>query len=220
MQNNREFKDQVYGAFAQVTKSLSSPRRLELLDLLLQGPRSVDALAEGTAQPVASTSQHLQVLKRARVVETRRIGTRVEYRLAPDVGPLFVALRRLAEARSPELIAAKREFYARAGAPETIERAELQARMAQGSVALLDVRPPGEFDAGHIPGALNIPVHELEPRLHELPDGALVVATCRGPYCTFAADAVRVLRANGVAAVRFDDGVGEWAADGGVLEAS
>lgn len=220
MQNSREYKSQVYGAFAQVTKALGSPRRLELLDLLLQGPRSVDALAAGTGQPLASTSQHLQVLKRARVVDTRRLGTRVEYRLAPGVAPVFVALRRLAQDRSPDLQVAQRDFYARAGAPDRIARADLVERLASGDVTLLDVRPPGEFAAGHIPGAVNIPVHDLDQRVHELSTGTLVVATCRGPYCTFAADAVRLLRGHGLAAVRFEQGVGEWVADGGALAAS
>lgn len=218
MLNNREFKDAVYGAFAEVGKALSSPRRLELLDLLVQGPRSVEALATSVGQPLANTSQHLQVLKRARVVETERHGTTIEYRLAEGVAEVFVALRRLAEARSPVLADAKRVYFASADAEETIDRRELRRRLTEGSAVLLDVRPAAEFAHGHVEGAQSIPIDQLDDRLAELPEDQLVVATCRGPYCVYAADAVRILRASGREAVRFEDGVGEWQADGGRLE--
>lgn len=211
----RQSKDFVYGAFAEVTKALSSPRRLELLDLLLQGPRPVEGLARAVGQPLANASQHLQVLKRARVVETERRGTTIEYRLAPAVADVFVALRRLAEARNPALPPARERLHG--DALETIDRASLQAGLAAGGVTLIDVRPAGEYAHAHLPDALSMPIDELEARIDELPEDALVVATCRGPYCVFAADAVRILRRHGRRAVRFEDGPGEWSADGGTL---
>jgi len=220
MLNNesRVFKTAAYGALAKVGKALSSPRRLEILDLLAQRPLPVDAIARGTGQGVANASQHLQVLKRARVVETRRQGTTVEYRLAPGVAGMLVGLHRLAEARSPELSETRARFFARAEAPEIIELAELTARMEAGTAVLLDVRPAQEFAHAHVPGAHNIPLVELAARAEELPRDTLVVATCRGPLCVFAADAVRMLRATGRQAVRFEAGVSEWVADGGAVE--
>jgi rhodanese-related sulfurtransferase len=214
----RTYKNAVYGAFAQVAKAMASPRRLELLDLLVQGPLTVEGLARGTGQPVPSASQHLQVLKRARLVERR--GTHIVYRLASEVGPVFVSLRRLAEARSPELQAARRDFYARAEAAEVIEAGVLRGLLEEGGVTLLDVRPSREFAHAHIPGARSIPIDQLAGRLDELPRDQLVVATCRGPYCVFAAEAVRLLRGSGRSAVRFEQGVAEWQLDGGRLSSS
>ncbi len=220
MQNNeaRAFKDEVYGAFAEVTKALSNPRRLELLDLLVQRPRSVESLATSLGQPMGNTSQHLQVLRRARVVETHRFGTTVQYRLAPGVEEMFVVLRRLAEARSPALVHSKQAYFVRSEAEEVVDREELRRRLADGTAVLLDVRPEQEFAFAHVAGAVSIPIDELEARLGELPADQLIVATCRGPYCVFAADAVRTLRAGGREAVRFEDGVGEWRLDGGAVE--
>lgn len=223
--NARGFKDRSYEALAAVTRAFGNARRLELLDLLAQGPRTVDALARATAQPVASASQHLQVLRRASLVETERRGRQIEYRLAPSVPAALAHLRRLAHARSPRLAQVHRDFYLAAGAPETIDGPTLRRRMADGTAVLIDVRPAGEHRAGHIPGALSIPLATLEAALMDpgaalgrLPADALLVATCRGPCCVFAAQAVRTLRAAGRAAVRFEDGVAEWAADGGRLE--
>ncbi len=216
MQNTRTdartFKDQAYTAFAEVTKALANPRRLELLDLLVQRPHFVDELAQATGAPVATTSQHLQVLKRAHVVDTTRHGTAIAYRLAPGVAEVFVALRRLAEARSAELVEAKRRYYA--DAPEVIDADALQERLDADDVVLLDVRPHGEFVHGHVAGARSLPIAELPQRLDELPEDKLVVATCRGPYCVYAKQAVQALRASGRRAVRFEDGVAEWALDG------
>lgn len=213
----RQYKDQVYGAFAEVTRALSSARRLELLDLLVQGPRAVDGLARATDQPVASTSQHLQVLRRSALVETRRLGRQVEYRLAPHVAGTLARLRRLAHDRSPRLAQTHRDFYEAEDAPETIDGPALRRRMAEGTVVLVDVRPAPEYRAAHIAGARSIPLAELDAALPDLPEDTLLVATCRGPYCVFAAEAVRALRAAGRAAVRFEDGIAEWAADGGTL---
>ncbi len=216
----RAFKDAAYAAFAQVTKAMGSPRRLELLDLLVQGPRTVEQLALGTAQPVPSASQHLQVLRRARLVQTQRRGTHVVYRLAPEVGPVFVALRRLAQARSPELQAARGDFFGPEGPLEVIHAEELRSLLAEGRVALLDVRPADEFEHAHIAGARSIPFEELPERLNELPRDQLVVATCRGPYCALAIQAVRLVRASGRSAVRYEEGVAEWQLDGGQLASS
>jgi rhodanese-related sulfurtransferase len=215
--SSRPYKDAVYGRFAETTRALGGARRLELVDLLVQGPRTVDALARATEQPIASASQHLQVLRRAHLVETRRLGRQIEYRLAPGVADVLVALRRLAQARDPALAEAQRRYYADRDAPETIDAAALRRRMADGSVVLVDVRPAAEYRAAHIAGARSIPLAELDGALHTLPTDTLIVATCRGPYCVYAADAVRTLRAAGHEAVRFEDGVAEWAADGGPL---
>ncbi len=213
----RAFKDAAYTAFADVTKALANPKRLELLDLLIQRPFRVDELADGVGQSVGNTSQHLQVLRRARVVETTRRGTAVEYRLAPGVAEVFVALRRLAEARSAELTLARRDFFAGAGAAETIDADALRAGLAAGEVVLVDLRPADEFVHGHVPGARSIPLAELAERLDGLPPDKLIVATCRGPTCVFAAQAVRALRNSGRRAVRFEQGVAEWRADGGAI---
>ncbi len=213
----RQFKQAAYGGLADVTKALGSPRRLELVDLLVQGPRPVESLARATAQPIASASQHLQVLKRARLVETERQGTTIEYRLAPGVAGVLVALRRLAHARSAELRETTDSFFEDTG---TIDRERLTALLREGAAMLVDVRPTAEYEQAHLPGARSIPVETLAERLAELPADRLIVACCRGPYCTFAGDAVRLLQARGFRAARFEDGVAEWSADGGTLEAA
>lgn len=207
----RAFKDGAYAAFATVTKALSHARRLEILDQLAQRPHHVESLARAVGQSVGNASQHLQVLKRARVVETTRHGTSIEYRLAPGVVEVFVALRRLAEARSLELVQVKRDFFDEEDA--AIDGLALQRELAAQRVLLLDVRPRVEFEHDHVEGCHSIPIDELEARIDELPSDRLIVATCRGPYCTFAADAVRMLRASGRRAVRFEGGVGEWRVD-------
>lgn len=211
----REFKDSAYAAFAAVARAFASPRRLELLDLLVQGPLVVEQLAQGVGRPVASTSQHLQVLKRARVVATTRHGTRIEYRLAEGVALAFASLRSLAESRSLELSATKATFYGQSGAADVITAQDLSARMARDEVTLIDVRPEAEYAESHIEGAVSVPIEQLQGRLNELPPDSLLVATCRGPYCVFAADAVRILRASGREAVRFEPGVADWSLQGG-----
>ena len=207
-----EFKFEVWKGFAEVTKALGNPKRLELVDLLVQRPRSVEGLATALGASVGNTSQHLQVLKRARVVDTTRSGTTITYALAEGVAEVFVALRRLAASRS-DALARSRAFFHEA----RVERDELQRHLAAGTAVVVDVRPRDEFDHGHIAGALCMPIEELADRLDQIPRGLLVVATCRGPYCVFAEDAVRILKADGRDAVRFEDGVAEWAADGGVV---
>lgn len=198
--------------FARIAKALAHPKRFELVDLLAQGERPVDALAEATGLPVTTVSSQLQVLREARLVETRRDGTRVFYRLAgDDVAQALGTLRDLARARLPEVALVEQSFFSPGGDDaETVDRAELLARAKRGDVVVVDVRPRLEYDAGHIRGALSIPFDELERRLDELPAGVEVVAYCRGPYCVLAPEAVRVLRRRGRHARRLDSGMPEW----------
>jgi rhodanese-related sulfurtransferase len=213
--NHRRFKDAIYEQFARVGKAVSAPKRLELLDLLCQGPRTVEALAEQAALTVANASQHLQVLRAARLVEAEKKGLYVEYRLADDeVCRFFFALRGLAEARLAEVERVTREYFEARGAMEAIEGDELLRRVKAGEVTVLDVRPAEEYRAGHIPGALSIPVGELKARLRELPKDRDVVAYCRGPYCVMAVEAVELLRKRGFSAHRMEQGVVEWRARG------
>jgi rhodanese-related sulfurtransferase len=201
----------VYEQFARVGKALASPRRLELLDLLGQGPRTVEELARQAGQSLPNTSHHLQVLRAARLVEAEREGLFVTYRLAAEeVGTLFAALRELAESRLAEVAQGRREFLESRGAMEPIERAELLDRVSRGEVTVLDVRPWEEYAAGHIPGAVSVPLGELAGYLDRLPRDREVVAYCRGPYCVLALDAVDLLSDHGFRATRLEDGVAEW----------
>ena len=203
-------KSALFEQLARVGKALASGKRLELLDLLAQAERPVDALATASGLNVTTASAHLQTLKQAGLVATRRDGTKIFYRLAGrDVADLFVRAREVAAAHLPD-VAAARDAYLGADAVESIGRDELLRRVAAGQVTVLDVRPPGEYAAGHLPGAVNIPVDELATRLSELPPDTEVVAYCRGPYCVFAHDAVRLLARHGRRATRLDDGVIEW----------
>lgn len=215
MATHREFKDSLYEQFARVGKALAAPKRLELLDLLSQSPRTVEALAHESACSIANTSQHLQVLRAARLVETTRHGTFMEYRLASAaVGTTFLALRALAEAQLAEVAHVTRDYFEQRGALEPVDEAELLARIAQGEVTVLDVRPAEEFRAGHLPGAVSMPVGELAARLLELPPERDVVAYCRGPYCVMAIEAVTLLRERGFRAQRLELGVADFRARG------
>jgi len=216
---HRQFKDAIYEQFARIGKAVSAPKRLELLDLLCQGPRTVEALAEQAALSMANASQHLQVLRAARLIEAEKKGLYVEYRLADDeVSRFFLALRGLAEARLAEVDVVTREYFEARGAMEPVEGDELLRRVKNGEVTVLDVRPFEEYRAGHIPGALSIPVAELKSRLKELPKGREVVAYCRGPYCVMAVEAVELLRKKGIKAQRMEQGVVEWRARGFRIE--
>lgn len=216
---HRRFKDAIYEQFSRLGKAVSAPKRLELLDLLCQGPRTVEALAEQAAISLANASQHLQVLRAARLVDAEKKGLYVEYRLADDeVGRFFVGLRRLADARLAEVDQVTREYFEQRGALEAVEGNELLRRVRAGEVTVLDVRPPEEYRAGHIPGALSIPVGELEARLRELPKDREVVAYCRGPYCVMAVEAVEILRKKGFTAHRMEQGVADWRARGWRVE--
>lgn len=217
---HRRFKDSIYEQFARIGKAISAPKRLELLDLLCQGLRTVEALAEQAAISVANASQHLQVLRAARLVEAEKKGLYVEYRVASDeVCRFFVTLRGLAESRLAEVEQVARGYFEERGAMEAIESDELLRRVRSGEVTVLDVRPPEEYRAGHLPGALSIPVDELKARLKELPKDRDVVAYCRGPYCVMAIDAVELLRKKGFKAHRMEQGIADWRARGWRVEA-
>jgi len=219
MTPHRRFKDAIYAQFARLGKAVSAPKRLELLDLLGQGPRTVEALAEQAAVSVANASQHLQVLRAARLVDAQKKGLYVEYRLAgDDVGRFFLALRQLAEARLAEVDQVTRAYFEARGALEAVEGDELLRRVRSGEVTVLDVRPSEEYRAGHIPGALSIPIGELRTRLAELPKRRQIVAYCRGPYCVMAVEAVALLRKKGFEAHRLEQGVADWRARGWRVE--
>jgi rhodanese-related sulfurtransferase/DNA-binding transcriptional ArsR family regulator len=197
--------------FARIGKSLASPRRLEILDVLAQGPRTVEALAEETQMSVALTSSHLQVLRAAGLVVARRDRQSMHYRLTSDeVYALLVALRAVARDHMPEAESAAAAYLGRSDEPEPITRDALWARVRDGAVTVLDVRPGAEYEAGHIPGAISIPFDELPARLAGLPRDLDIVAYCRGPYCVMAPQGVDLLRAHGLPARRLEDGLPEW----------
>ncbi len=202
-------KADLYEQFARLGKAMASPRRLELIDLLAQGERSVEDLAGAAGLGVTSCSAHLQVLHNARLVVTRRQGTRIYYSLASDdVARLYGEMREVASRLLAEVEPARRAYLG--DDVEVIGREELLRRAASGQVTVVDVRPAAEYAAGHIPGAISIPIEELAQRLAELPPEIEVAAYCRGPYCVFAHEAVRVLRAAGRGARRLADGMPEW----------
>jgi rhodanese-related sulfurtransferase/predicted transcriptional regulator len=206
---DRRAKTSLFEAIAVMGKAFASPVRLELLDLLAQGPRSVDELAQASDQSTANASQHLQALHAAGLVTREREGTRVRYALAGDETlRVWLALREASAARLAEVERAAREYLG--GDVEAIDRDELVERMARGDVVLVDVRPEAEYAAGHIEGARSIPIDELERRLSELPRGREVVAYCRGPFCAYAHQAVRQLEAAGRKARRLEEGWPEW----------
>jgi rhodanese-related sulfurtransferase/DNA-binding transcriptional ArsR family regulator len=211
----RRFKDSVYGHIARIGKAVAAPKRLELLDLLCQGPRTVEALAGQAGVSVANASQHLQILRAARLVDAEKNGLYVEYRVADEeVSRFFVALRGLAESRLAEIDQVASAFFDQRGTPEAVDGDELLRRVKNGEVTILDVRPAEEYRAGHIPGALSVPLADLKARLEELPKGRDVVAYCRGPYCVMAVEAVQLLRRRGFQAQRMEQGVLEWRARG------
>ncbi|HLE19555.1 MAG TPA: metalloregulator ArsR/SmtB family transcription factor [Vicinamibacteria bacterium] len=216
----RFFKDAIYEQLARIGKTVSSPRRLELLDLLCQTPRTVEALAREANQSIANTSQHLQVLRAARLVEAEKKGLFVTYRLAdPAVGEFFRSLRLLAESRLAEIEQVTRDYLKGRSGMEGVDREALLERVRRGEVVVLDVRPAEEYEAGHIPGALSVPLKELESRLEGLPADQEIVAYCRGPYCMLAVEAVERLRARGFKATRLDESVSDWRARGFEVEA-
>lgn len=207
----RQFKDTIYEQLARIGKAVSAPKRLELLDLLSQGPRTVESLAEHAALTLANASRHLQVLRAARLVETEKRGLYVTYRLAaPEVAQFYLHLRDLAESRLAEVQHAARSYFASHDGLEPIAAAELQQRLRADTVTVIDVRPQEEFDADHIPGAICVPLPQLEAHLRELPQDREIVAYCRGPYCVMSAKAVQVLRERGFSAVRLDASVLDW----------
>jgi len=207
---DRQAKDRLFDQFAVVGKALASPKRLELLDLLAQGERSVDGLARAAEVGLTTCSSHLQVLRRAGLVTTRRDRTTIFYSLAgDDVARLYAGLRSVAQAHRAETERAALDYLGGRDDVEEVPRAELLRRVRTGGVVVLDVRPAEEYAAGHLPGAVSVPLEELAARLSELPD-AEVVAYCRGSYCVLAHDAVRLLHQEGRAAHKLEDGMLEW----------
>lgn len=212
---HREFKDRLYEELGRVARAIDSPRRLELIDLLAQGERSVEDLAAEAMLSMANTSQHLQVLRGARLVEARKEGLRVYYRLAQaEVHGVARAVRGLAQARLAEVDHLVQTHLESRDELEPLPREELLRRIRGGRTVVIDVRPREEYRAGHIPGALSIPLGELDKRLSELPARKEIVAYCRGPYCVMAYEAVARLRARGRRARRLTDGFPEWRASG------
>ena len=217
--SSRPFKDAIYEQFARIGKALASPKRLELLDLLCQGPRTVEVLADQASLSLANASQHLSVLRAARLIQAEKRGLFVTYRLAEGVEGFYLSLRSLAESRLAEVEATTRAFLEGRGAMESVNGAELLARALSGEVTVLDVRPVEEYRAGHLPNARSVPLAELRARLDELPRDREVVAYCRGPYCVLAIEAVRLLREEGFVALRLDTGPPDWRAQGLPVEA-
>lgn len=214
-------KHALFAQFARIGKALSNANRLELIEYLAQGERSVEALAQVSGLSVANTSQHLQQLRQAGLVSTRRDGQRVYYRLSgDDVVTLLDGLRRVADRHLAEVAQLVGAYLGTKDSLEPVPAAELLARARAGEVTVLDVRPPEEFAAGHLPGAINIPLGELEVRLGEFSPEREVVAYCRGPYCVLAFDAVARLRQRGLRARRLEDGYPEWKVAGLPVEPS
>ena len=212
---DRAAKEALFDAFAAVAKALGSGRRAEIVDLLAQGPRSVEEIATEIGQSVANTSHHLQALARGGVVRSTKEGTRVVYRLAgPEVVSLWRSLRAVAAAHVGEVDRLAAAYLGERDALDAVPRAELAKRIKRGDLVVLDVRPEAEFRAGHIAGARSVPIAELNRRLKEIPKSRQVVAYCRGRYCVFADDAVRSLRRKGYRASRLEDGFPEWRDEG------
>jgi rhodanese-related sulfurtransferase len=209
--SDRPAKNALYDALASVAKALGSGRRAELVDVLAQGERSVEDLAGEIDQSIANTSQHLQQLLRSGLVRTRRDGTRIFYSLASErVTDLWLAVRDIAAAHVGELDRLASAYLGDRSDLQTISRQDLRQRVRAGDVVVLDVRPDPEYRAGHIAGARSLPLNDLKRRLRDLPRDVDIVAYCRGPYCVYADDAVRLLRRGGRRAARLEDGYPEW----------
>jgi len=209
--NERNLRDLLYQEFARIGKSLSSPKRLEILDILSQGRKSVEALAKNTEMSVANVSQHLQTLLNARLVKFTKEGNFVIYELADDVIADFLStLHALSEKQLIQVQQIKEAFFNEHLGIEGVTLAQLVTRMEKGEVLLIDVRPKEEFEKAHIPGAVSIPIEELEEQLSSLPTDFDIVAYCRGPYCLLSAQAVKMLKAKGINAFRLKEGVLEW----------
>jgi DNA-binding transcriptional ArsR family regulator/rhodanese-related sulfurtransferase len=216
---HRHFKDRLYGHFAQLGKALASPVRIEFLELLAQSERTVESLAEETGVSLPNASQHLQALRRAGLVDSRKEKLFVRYRLSDHaVGELCIALRKVAEQRSAELDRLVREHFADRSDAEAVAMADLLKRARSADVVILDTRPANEYAAGHIAGAVSVPVDELQRKLKQLPRNKDYVAYCRGPYCVYADRAVELLRASGRRAHRLLEGFPEWRLAGFPIE--
>jgi rhodanese-related sulfurtransferase len=213
--SHREFKDALYAQFARIGHALGSPKRIELLDLLAQSEKTVEELAEQSATPIKNTSAHLRVLRQARLVETRRDGTFIFYRLSDDGVAVFVRhLQDLGRRRLAEVEQVARLYLDDRDELEPVTLLELRKMIRDDQVTVIDVRPRDEYEAGHIPGAISVPVPELKRRMGELPKRKEVIAYCRGPYCVYSLEAVTALRKQGFRARRADQGLPEWRSHG------
>lgn len=214
-ESSRGVKATLHESFAEVAKAAAHPHRLALLERLAQGERNVDALAEGVGLTTANASQHLQSMRRAGLLATRRDGKFIFYRLADDsVLALLDAIGAVAERNVAAVRDVVSSYFNERDAMEPVSRRELRQRVKEGNVTVLDVRPPEEFAMGHVPGAINMPLAEIKRRLSELPRSKEIVAYCRGPYCVFAFEAVAALRSAGFKARRLEDGLPQWRAAG------
>ena len=221
MRNAGDFKDAIYEQFARIGKAMASPRRLEILDLLCQGEKTVEQLAEHARIDIKNASAHIKVLRGARLLDSRRVGKHIYYRLAdPAVGSFWLSLRSLAERRLSEIREAVQAYFAAPERMGAIDRRTLLARARRGDVVVLDVRPEDEYATGHLPHAQSLPLPELKARLSTLPRSKEIVAYCRGPYCVLSLEVVEFLRRRGFRASRLDDGVLEWRAGGLPIERS
>jgi len=208
---DREFKDIVFGQFARIAHAFSSPKRLEIIDILAQGERDVESLARQVDMPIANTSRHLQILKSVRLVESRREGVKIFYRLADDeVLRGYKQLQSIAEKRSIEVRAIVSQFFEDEDDIEGLSIEDLWRRIKEKNVVLIDVRPPEEYDKGHIQGAVSIPLSQLQDKLDEIPKDREVVAYCRGKYCVLSVKAMKVLRDAGYRTRRLQEGYPEW----------
>jgi rhodanese-related sulfurtransferase len=211
----RQFKDDIYEQIARIGKAVSAAKRIEILDFLCQGPCSVELLANRVDVTVANASKHLQVLRAARLVEAKKIGLHVEYRIADaGVSRFFHSFRSVAEARIAEIGKLMHSFLEERDALEEVDAKELLRRVKSGEAVLIDVRPEEEFQAGHLPGAISLPLSRLKERLKDLPKRREIIAYCRGPYCVMAIDAVTYLKKRGYSAHHLDTGVLDWQVSG------
>ncbi|MCH9029994.1 MAG: metalloregulator ArsR/SmtB family transcription factor [Bacteroidetes bacterium] len=207
----REFKDLIFQQFANIATAFSSPKRLEIIDILEQGEKDVETLSRQISATFANTSRHLQILKNARLVESRRDGVRMHYRLADEkVFNCWKSLQSLAENRVAEIREVLRDFLGERNAINAMSKEELWSRIESNDVIVLDVRPEEEFSSGHIPGAISIPLSELRERLNEIPHDREIVAYCRGPYCVLSPEAIKILLDEGYDASRLEEGLPEW----------
>lgn len=214
LNTRKEIRKKRYEALASTSKVFSSPRRLEIIDSLIQKPSSVEELAKSVGQSVATTSQHLQVLKRAHVVDTKREGTTITYYLLEKVKPIFVALRELAEQENPELRLLKQEVQE--GLP-VISFEKISRLQKEENALLIDIRSSEEFESAHVKGAINVPFRQLDMHIEDLPKNRVLVVVCRGPYCTTSLECVEILREKGFQVYCYDGGIGEWQHHGGQI---
>lgn len=207
----REFKDKIFSELARITGALGNPRRLEIIDLLAQGEKTVERIATATGISVANASQHLQVLKTSNLVAVKRQGNYIYYRLASDeVLKIWTLLRDFGTSRIAEIDRVVREFRTEKNSLQSVTASELLSKIQAENVVLLDVRPQEEYNSGHIEGAVCIPIDQLTERLSELPSSMEVIAYCRGPFCVFADEAIQILKNNNYSASRLEDGYADW----------